>query len=41
MNKPNVLFLIVDSLRADKVSDTEKNSIMPNLDYIKKKRSIF
>ena len=41
MNKPNVLFLIVDSLRADKVSDTEKNSIMPNLDYIKKKGIFF
>ena len=39
--KPNILFLIVDSLRADKVSDTENNSIIPNLDYIKKNGVFF
>ena len=33
--KPNILFLIIDSLRADKVSD-KNGSITPNLDYIKK-----
>ena len=39
--KPNILFLIVDSLRADKVSGTENNSITPNLDYIKKNGVFF
>ena len=39
--KPNILFLIVDSLRADKVSGTENNSIIPNLDYIKKNGVFF
>ena len=39
--KPNILFLIIDSLRADKVSGTENNSIIPNLDYIKKNGVFF
>ena len=39
--KPNILFLIVDSLRADKVSGTENNSVIPNLDYIKKNGVFF
>ena len=39
--KPNILFLIVDSLRADKVSGTENNSITPNLDHIKKNGVFF
>ena len=39
--KPNLLFLIVDSLRADKVSGTENNSVIPNLDYIKKNGVFF
>ena len=39
--KPNILFLIVDSLRADKISDTENNSITPNLDHIKKNGVFF
>ena len=39
--KPNILFFICDSLRADKVSGTENNSITPNLDYIKKNGVFF
>jgi len=39
--KPNILFLIIDSLRADKVSGTENNSITPNLDHIKKNGVFF
>jgi len=39
--KPNILFLIIDSLRADKVSGTKNNSITPNLDYIKKNGVFF
>ena len=39
--KPNILFLIVDSLRADKISGTENNSITPNLDHIKKNGVFF
>ena len=39
--KPNILFFICDSLRADKVSGTENNSIIPNLDYIKKNGVFF
>ena len=39
--KPNILFLIVDSLRADKVSSTENNSIIPNLEHIKKNGVFF
>ena len=38
--KPNILFLIIDSLRADKVSD-KNGSITPNLDYIKKNGVFF
>ena len=34
--KPNILFLILDSFRADKISGPEKNSLTPNFDYIKK-----
>ena len=41
ITKPNILFLIVDSLRADKVSGTENNSVTPNLDHIKKNGVFF
>ena len=34
--KPNILFLIFDSFRADKISGPDKNSLTPNFDYIKK-----
>ena len=39
--KPNIFFLIVDSFRADKISGSENNSIIPNLDYIKKNGVFF
>ena len=39
--KPNILFLILDSFRADKISGPEKNSLTPNFDYIKKNGVFF
>jgi arylsulfatase A-like enzyme len=41
MIKPNILFLIFDSFRADKVYGPEKNSLTPNFDYIKKNGVFF
>ena len=39
--KPNILFLLLDSFRADKVSGPDKNSLTPNFDYIKKNGVFF
>ena len=39
--KPNILFLLFDSFRADKVYGPEKNSLTPNFDYIKKNGVFF
>ena len=39
--KPNILFLIFDSFRADKISGPDKNSLTPNFDYIKKNGVFF
>ena len=39
--KPNILFLILDSFRADKISGPDKNSLTPNFDYIKKNGVFF
>ena len=39
--KPNILFLILDSFRADKITGPEKNSLTPNFDYIKKNGVFF
>ena len=39
--KPNILFLILDSFRADKISGPDKNSLTPNFDYIKKNGIFF
>jgi|TARA_Y100000310_G_scaffold156270_1_gene155702 arylsulfatase A-like enzyme len=33
--KPNILFLVIDSLRADKLSNSNKKSVTPNLDSLK------
>ena len=33
--KPNILFIVIDSLRSDKCLDGSKTSITPNLDYLK------
>ena len=41
MIKPNILFPIFDSFRADKVYGPEKNSLTPNFDYIKKNGVFF
>ena len=41
MIKPNILFLLFDSFRADKVYGPEKNSLTPNFDYIKKNGVFF
>ena len=41
MIKPNILFLIFDSFRADKISGPDKNSLTPNFDYIKKNGVFF
>ena len=32
--KPNIFFLVIDSLRADKTSGKNKSSITPNLDLL-------
>ena len=39
--KPNILFLLLDSFRADKISGPDKNSLTPNFDYIKKNGVFF
>ena len=39
--KPNILFLLLDSFRADKISGPDKNSLTPNFDYIKKNGAFF
>ena len=39
--KPNILFLIIDSLRADKVSGPDKNSITTTLDFVKENGVLF
>ena len=39
--KPNILFLIFDSLRADKISGSDKNSITPTLDFVKENGALF
>ena len=39
--KPNILFLIFDSLRADKISGSDKNSITPTLDFVKENGVLF
>ena len=38
--KPNILFLIFDAFRADKVSGPDKNSITPTLDFVKENGAI-
>ena len=40
-SKPNILFLIVDSLRSDKSYGNERTCITPNLDSIIKKGTFF
>ena len=32
--KPNILFLLIDSLRADKCHGDKKSSILPNIDSL-------
>ena len=39
--KPNILFLIFDAFRADKVSGSDKNSITPTLDFVKENGAFF
>ena len=39
--KPNILFLIFDAFRADKVSGSDKNSITPTLDFVKENGVFF
>ena len=39
--KPNILFLIIDSLRADKLSNSNKKSVTPNLDSLKQNGCYF
>ena len=34
ITKPNILFLIFDSLRSDKVSGSGNNSITPTIDFV-------
>ena len=34
--KPNILFIVVDSLRSDKCIDSTKTSITPNIDFLTK-----
>lgn len=41
MEKPNILFLVIDSLRADRCYGPEKTSITPNLDYLLKNGTYF
>ena len=39
--KPNILFLIFDSFRADKISGSTNNSITPTIDFIKENGVLF
>ena len=39
--KPNILFLLIDSLRADKCFGDKKTSITPNLDSLIKNGTYF
>ena len=32
--KPNILFIVIDSLRADKCYGNEKTSVTPNIDKL-------
>ena len=41
ITKPNILFLIFDSLRSDKVSGSGNNSITPTIDFIKENGVLF
>lgn len=41
MEKPNILFLVIDSLRADKIFGKKKTSITPNIDKIVKNGVLF
>ena len=40
-NKPNILFIVIDSFRADKFHGLEKTSVTPNLDSLIKKGVYF
>ncbi|MBT3408858.1 sulfatase-like hydrolase/transferase, partial [Candidatus Woesearchaeota archaeon] len=39
--KPNILFLLIDSLRADRVFGKEKNQNTPNIDALIEKGAYF
>lgn len=39
--KPNILYIVVDSLRADKVFGSDKTSITPNIDNLMKNSVVF
>ena len=39
VSKPNVLFLLLDGLRADKFLGKKKSSITPNLDSLLEKNT--
>jgi len=39
--KPNVLFIVIDSLRADKIFGKQKTSVTPNIDNLTKKSAVF
>lgn len=39
--KPNILFIIIDSLRADKCYETAKTSKTPNIDDLIRNRTYF
>lgn len=39
--KPNILFILIDSFRADKCFGTDKTSITPNIDYLIKNNVYF
>jgi len=41
MTKPNILFLIIDSLRADKFHGERKTSVTPNIDSLIKNGTYF
>ena len=39
--KPNILFLVIDSLRADKIFGKEKIQNIPNIDFLIKRGTYF
>ncbi len=39
--KPNILFLVIDSLRADKISEISETIKIPTIDYMKKNGAYF